>query len=195
MIEQIKEANPTTTHKFCKFLYDNNWLVRVYTQNIDYLHQKAGLPDDMVVEYHGSVFNNKNGSDSNIVLYNDQISSKVISQTVYDFVNNQEPIDLLLVMGTTLQVAPFCALPNLVPKSCTRILIDNCPENAFTNIWTKKKYEIDGLYIKYEMSSLTMKFGKRLISLRPQWDRCSKWKRQHIITSDTDEWVNSLMSH
>ena len=32
-------------------------------------------------------------------------------------------VDLVLVMGTSLQVAPFCALPNLAEKAATRVLV------------------------------------------------------------------------
>jgi len=54
-IEEIKQSIPTPTHNMCNILHQRGLLVRVYTQNIDGLHQKAGLPDNMVIEYHGSL--------------------------------------------------------------------------------------------------------------------------------------------
>lgn len=188
-IQMIREAKPTLAHMLCKWFYDKGWLQRVYTQNIDGLHQKAGIPEDMVVEYHGSLLKN------NVVLYGDSIPTSAIYDTITDFVHNKEPVDLILVMGTSLQVAPFCAIPNLVPKSCTRVLVDIHPENAFTNDWTKKKTSPEDMYGLSMSSSATVKFGKRLVSLRPQWVRHSKWKDQHIIVSDTDAWANSIMAH
>jgi NAD+-dependent protein deacetylase sirtuin 2 len=77
-LKLIEQAIPTPTHYFCKYLYDKGWLKRVYTQNIDSLHQKAGLPEDVVVEYHGSL-------KKNVVLYGDKIDENVIKQTIIDF--------------------------------------------------------------------------------------------------------------
>lgn len=177
-IEFILQAQPTATHYFCKTLYDKGLLKRVYTQNIDGLHQKAGLPEDLVVEYHGSLIKN------NVVLYGDNISNDVINKTIDDFVNT--PVDLVLVMGTSLQVAPFCALPNLVNKHCTRVLVDIKPENTFRNEWTVKK-DPDDMYAT--SANTTMKFGNRTVTLKSFWQKPSKWKNQHVIKSDCDNWV------
>ena len=57
-LKSIEKAEPTLSHYLCKYLYNKGWLKRIYTQNIDGLHQKAGLPDEFVVEYHGSLFLN-----------------------------------------------------------------------------------------------------------------------------------------
>jgi NAD-dependent SIR2 family protein deacetylase len=125
-IKIFEQAIPTISHNFCKYLYDKNLLRRVYTQNIDGLHQKAGLPDDMAVEYHGSL------SKNNVILYGDSIDKKVINQTINDFVDYKD-VDLIIVMDTSLQVAPFCAIPNLVKKTCTRVLVDKTPSNCYKN--------------------------------------------------------------
>ena len=45
---------PTTTHKFFSLLHQKGLLRRVYTQNIDALEFLAGLPEDKIVEAHGS---------------------------------------------------------------------------------------------------------------------------------------------
>ena len=166
-------------------------MVRVYTQNIDGLHQKARLPEDMVVEYHGSLTKN------NVVLYGDDIPQSVLAQTSTDFVENNEPVDLMLVMGTSLQVAPFCAIPNLVSKSCTRILVDIHPENAFNNDWTVVKRIPECMYDVSTSTAETsyIKIGRRAVSLRPQWDRDSKWKSQHIVKQDCDTWSNEIINH
>lgn len=176
-IKLIEEALPTSTHYFCNHLYRQGWLKRVYTQNIDSLHQKAGLPEDMVIEYHGSLIKN------NVVLYGDAIMKEIITQTLLDFA------DLIIVMGSSLQVSPFCALPNLVNKQCTRILVDLEPSNAYKNEWSKKKADPTEMYNCY--SDSTIKFGSRTVSLRPQWKKPDKWKKQYVIQSDCDTWVNS----
>ncbi len=184
-IKMFNKASPTISHDFCKYLYDKNLLRRVYTQNIDGLHQKAGLPDDMVVEYHGSL------SKGNVVLYGDSIGKEVVDQTINDFVDYKD-VDLVIVMGTSLQVAPFCAIPNLVKKTCTRVLVDKAPSNCFKNDWSLKKANIEDMYSIPSISS-TIDIGSRKVSLRPQWSGPDKWKDQYVIKSDCDEWCKSIM--
>ena len=126
---------------------------------------------------------------NNVVLYEDPIPFMVTMQALADIIYNTEPVDLVLVMGTSLQVAPFCAIPNLVPKTCTRALIDRNPENAFTNDWSPNK-QISGI-----SNSSSIKFGIRhRVSLRPQWNTRRKWKSQYIIKCDTDEWAEGIMN-
>lgn len=185
-IKLFDKASPTISHDFCKYLYDKNLLRRVYTQNIDGLHQKAGLPDDMIVEYHGSLYKN------NVILYGDPINKKVINQTVNDFVDYKD-VDLVIVMGTSLQVAPFCAIPNLVKKTCTRILVDTNPSTCYKNDWSLKKSCVEEMYNISSIDS-TIKIGSRNVSLRPQWSKPNKWKDQHIIKSDCDEWCKSIIN-
>ncbi len=45
---------PTTTHKFFSLLHQKGILKRVYTQNIDALEFLGGLPEEKVVEAHGT---------------------------------------------------------------------------------------------------------------------------------------------
>jgi len=182
-VEIIKNAKPTSGHIFCKVLYDKGWLKRIYTQNIDGLHQKTGLPEDMVVEYHGSIYKN------NVIMYNNSISQDVINQTIEDFTDN---VDLIPVMGTSLQVAPFCALPNLVNKDCVRALIDKNPENAYINGFHNKKQILNGIDSNILRQKSYIKFGKRFVTLRQFWNRKCKWKQQYIIKSDIDTWVNTI---
>lgn len=45
---------PTITHQFIKLLNDKGILLRCFTQNIDGLERIAGLPEDKLIEAHGS---------------------------------------------------------------------------------------------------------------------------------------------
>ena len=49
------EAEPNAAHRAITELYRRGKLDCVITQNIDNLHQKAGLPDDIVFELHGNM--------------------------------------------------------------------------------------------------------------------------------------------
>jgi NAD-dependent deacetylase len=50
----LDEAEPNACHRALAEAYDRGELAAVVTQNIDGLHQQAGVPDEDVVEIHGS---------------------------------------------------------------------------------------------------------------------------------------------
>jgi NAD-dependent deacetylase len=52
--EQYKNAKPNVGHYFVHTLDAKGKLIGVITQNVDGLHAEAGLPDEKVVELHGS---------------------------------------------------------------------------------------------------------------------------------------------
>jgi len=56
LVSQIypQRLEPTATHRFFTLLHQKKLLRRVYTQNIDALEFLAGLPEDKVVEAHGT---------------------------------------------------------------------------------------------------------------------------------------------
>ncbi|CAK9044667.1 unnamed protein product [Durusdinium trenchii] len=107
------DAAPTLSHHFGAWLWQKGWLQRIYTQNVDglHLHPSLELPRDVVVECHGSMA-------AGLVLYGDPLPQHFEDCCSEDF----DKVDLVLVMGTSLQVAPFCGLPNMAPKGATRVL-------------------------------------------------------------------------
>jgi NAD-dependent histone deacetylase SIR2 len=50
---------PTLTHSFIRLLSDKNLLHTHYTQNIDTLERRAGVPDEDIIEAHGSFATSK----------------------------------------------------------------------------------------------------------------------------------------
>lgn len=50
----IRNATPNKGHLFFKRLYDERKLIGIVTQNIDGLHEKSGLPKDIIVNLHGT---------------------------------------------------------------------------------------------------------------------------------------------
>jgi NAD-dependent deacetylase len=50
----IRDARLSKTHIFFKELYDNGKLLGLITQNIDGLHEKSGLPEDVIINIHGT---------------------------------------------------------------------------------------------------------------------------------------------
>lgn len=178
---KMNKAKPTFSHKLAFILNQKGLLRRVYTQNIDGLYQKAGLNDNMIVEFHGSV------TKDNIVLYGDNISTNSWNMVKEDLIKNVNDIDLIIVMGTSLQVAPFCGLVNMVKKNCCRVLVDVNPENCFNNNFTGNNVE-----------QKFFKYCGRQISLQSWWEPFNnsfkgKWKDQYIIKNDTDTFSKIVM--
>ncbi len=55
MINQtIGEAKPSTGHEVIAALVKRGHVARVITQNIDGLHETAGVPRDRIIEIHGN---------------------------------------------------------------------------------------------------------------------------------------------
>jgi NAD-dependent SIR2 family protein deacetylase len=152
----MTKASPTLAHRFCALLHEKGWLTRVYTQNVDGLHS-IDLPSSKVVECHGSLVNP--------VLYGDSLPSLVDEAARTDF----PTADLLLVLGTSLKVGPFCALPNLCPRNATRVWVTlkPDPESQFEG-WTK--------------------IGGRLVTLKSLWipHKRSKYNKYANIIVDQD---------
>ncbi|GAG80215.1 unnamed protein product, partial [marine sediment metagenome] len=133
----------------------------------------------MVVEFHGSI------TKRNVVLYGDEIDENVIHQVMDDFELNATPPDLLIVMGTSLQVAPFCAIPNLVRSNCPRVLIDINPVSVYTNPFSRNYHKSGDMFYGGSVGSSSFvcfhKWGqKRRVTLRPQWGGRGKYKTQYI---------------
>lgn len=52
--EQYKNARPNVGHFFVQSLHSKGKLVGLITQNVDGLHSASGLPDEKIVELHGT---------------------------------------------------------------------------------------------------------------------------------------------
>lgn len=187
--QQIADATPTSSHYLASYLYELGVLKKVYTQNVDGLYQKAGVPDNLIVEFHGSIIKD------DVVMYGDPIPSSAMEQVKQDFVDNVDEVDLIIVMGTSLQVLPFAALPNMVRKSCCRVLVNKFPEHCFKNNWTPKhgtdKFSsLDPEPVQFTTTSM---FGRK-VSLQAAWNPRGKWKNQYIIAKDCDDFSNLVMA-
>uniref|UniRef100_A0A1A8E613 NAD-dependent protein deacetylase n=1 Tax=Nothobranchius kadleci TaxID=1051664 RepID=A0A1A8E613_NOTKA len=145
------QFKPTICHYFIKMLKDQGLLRRCYTQNIDTLERVAGLQGEDLIEAHGTFYTShcvsfccrkeytldwmkekifadaipkceKCGSlvKPDIVFFGESLPSRFFTSVKQDFPR----CDLLIVMGTSLQVQPFASLVSRVPKSCPRLLIN-----------------------------------------------------------------------
>ena len=142
------DSRPTKAHKLVKLLADKDQLVRCYTQNIDSLERAAGVPAEYIVAAHGNfdsatciatgekvdaeelrraiiegttdAFNDKHGGlcKADIVFFGEALPDRFWASLREDF----DEAELLLVIGTSLEVHPFASLIDL--GTMPRVLIN-----------------------------------------------------------------------
>lgn len=203
---RLVEALPAAAHRFCAWLHRQGWLRRIYTQNVDGLHTHPELrmAAGMVVECHGSF------RDGSCVLYGDPMPDSVDETCRRDFGPESSPVDLVLVVGTSLQVAPFCAVPNLAKKGCARVLVNACLQDCLTNGFSRcggprvqdsierssrscSLYDDcdDSMYRAQAQVSTARLGGWKAVTLRPLWrsrEGDKRW-RQLLIEARCSEFV------
>jgi len=149
LIGEILRLNPipTSCHKFLKVLEDRKILHYVFTQNIDGLERKVGLRENKFIEAHGTLDlisclkckkTAQTTSVKETVLKGDvpycQCSGLLRPKVLFyeekmpiKFTNNKSKIaeaDLVIIMGTSLKVAPFDGLLGFIEDD-TPILFIN----------------------------------------------------------------------
>lgn len=155
-----KDLKPTLSHYFLRLLHQKGLLLRLYTQNIDCLERLAGIPAESIVEAHGTFHTshclscNREYSldwlreriaaepvplclDCNspvkpdIVFFGERLPSRFFDLSEEDFAR----CDLLLIVGTSLQVQPFAGLVDKVHNSIPRLLInlEKCGQDSLVS--------------------------------------------------------------
>ena len=141
---------PTLTHLFLRQLHERGLLLKVFTQNIDCLERGAGVPDERIVEAHGS-FARQRCVECGAPFPDADMRAAVAAREVPHcpvpecnglvkpdivFFGEQLPeaffrdlklpgrADLAIVMGTSLKVHPFAMLPQIVEEGVPRLLIN-----------------------------------------------------------------------
>jgi len=172
-----KAWRPTAAHFFVRLLHDHGLLTRVLTQNIDGLHQDAGVPEAKVTEIHGTirtVYCTSCGGKVSLDSFSEllqrhlkditgQDASAPAASTLMpcpacgsagtlrpDTVLFGEPVnqnfkpvfrdelpnvDLLIIAGTSVAVAPAGKAPSFVRENCVRLVVNDrrVGENAGLN--------------------------------------------------------------
>jgi len=142
------QFRPTITHSFIRLLHSHSLLHTCFTQNIDTLERRAGIPADKIVEAHGS-FASQRCIDCSAPYDDDAMKQKIKDREIAkcetcgglvkpDIVFFGETLpprfsrcapslreaDLLICIGTSLTVHPFASLLDLIPPNCPRLLIN-----------------------------------------------------------------------
>ncbi|KAL8799607.1 MAG: hypothetical protein Q9182_005758 [Xanthomendoza sp. 2 TL-2023] len=145
------QYNPTISHCFMRLLSDKGLLLKLFTQNIDCLERAVGVPDDKIVEAHGS-FAHQRCIDCRTE-YPDDLMKQAIHRcevprcTQADCEGLVKPdivffgealpeefhrnrglpgsADLAIIMGTSLTVQPFASLPGSCSVGVPRLLLNS----------------------------------------------------------------------
>lgn len=137
--QQLKEVQPNDAHKILAEL-ENDFEVKIITQNVDDLHERAGSTD--VIHLHGELLKARpvnsetsvipwerdlNLGDLNfegvqlrphIVWFGEMVPEMDRAMLI------AETADIFLVIGTSMQVYPAAGLIHYVPKHCEIFVID-----------------------------------------------------------------------
>ncbi|KAH8868192.1 NAD-dependent protein deacetylase Sirt2 [Schistosoma japonicum] len=148
-IFSIEYFQPTLAHYFIKLLHDKGLLLRHYTQNVDSLERLSGLPEEKLIEAHGTFYTGhcikcnkqydfdfmlndimakrvprcpecQNVVKPDVVLFGESMPKKFFKNLTSDLSN----CDLLIIMGTSLTVLPFCAMIHRVGCDVPRLYIN-----------------------------------------------------------------------
>ncbi|XP_018621204.1 NAD-dependent protein deacetylase sirtuin-3, mitochondrial isoform X1 [Scleropages formosus] len=148
---------PNLTHYFIRLLYDKGQLLRLYTQNIDGLERRAGIPPSKLVEAHGTFATatctvcrkEYPGEDlradimasaipkcstckgiikPDIVFFGEELPQQFLM-----YLTDFPMADLLIIMGTSLEVEPFASLAGAVRGSVPRLLFNRDAVGPFAH--------------------------------------------------------------
>ncbi len=145
------KAAPNPAHHAITELIKTGKLYGVVTQNVDGLHQKAGLPEEMVFQLHGDLSHAKCLDCSSrfpmqtvaewisddveepvcekcsgmlkpdAVLFGEQLPFDVLSEAE----RRSRDCDLCIVLGSTLSVYPAALIPRYASESGAKLVIIN----------------------------------------------------------------------
>jgi len=148
-----ENISPTTTHKFFSLLHQKGILRRIYTQNIDALEFLAGVPEEKIIEAHGSfkdgyctkcqatydlkwlkqeIFNPETNDGvpkcskcSGVVRPDVVLFGEMLPSRFWTNIDSDfRDCDLLLVFGTSLVVSPFNSLVGKPGSGVPRVYIN-----------------------------------------------------------------------
>jgi len=144
----LSQTQPTIAHKFMRFFTKKNFVKYVFTQNIDGLEIKAKIPENKLIFAHGN-FNYghcakcykdidikkinegiqkgevyycpkcKGPCKPKVVFYGEQLPKRF-----YDCLDDIEDIDLIIIMGTSLKVYPFAAIPESANEKAKKVVFN-----------------------------------------------------------------------
>jgi NAD-dependent SIR2 family protein deacetylase len=154
----IDHCKPTKTHLFMGYLCKRNIVKKIYTQNVDGLELKAGVPINKMVFAHGKITEAACPScgreyDINVlkneyvmkdkIMYCESCNTPIKPKVIFygeslpiSFILNFIFIfgcDLAFIMGSSLRVYPFNQLPDKLPSGTWRVFVNKERVDDFFN--------------------------------------------------------------
>ncbi|KAG0755956.1 hypothetical protein G6F57_002048 [Rhizopus arrhizus] len=229
---------PTKTHYFIKLLQEKGLLLRNFTQNIDTLERMTGLDEEYIVEAHGSFatascIECKTKASSDMVRKH-SLAGKVprcedckglikpditffgesLPKRFHDHLSDYEKADLLIVIGTSLQVQPFASLIDDVADTVPRLLINRelvgCYRSRISGFDFRWKYGLnrDASYLgscdegieklvnllgwDKELDQMYIKGHKKLKSIWKELMEEGQEKSESLIVQENDKEIDKL---
>ena len=154
-IFDLSATKPTLTHKFMNYMTSKNIVKYVFTQNIDGLELKAKIPEEKIVFAHGtftqghcpqckiSVDINKinKGIEEGVVVKCDTCGGPCkpnivfygedLGERFYEKIQESNDFDLVIIMGTSLQVDPFASIPRLMTTNSWKVVFNRTRVGKF----------------------------------------------------------------
>ncbi|XP_023657708.1 NAD-dependent protein deacetylase sirtuin-3 isoform X2 [Paramormyrops kingsleyae] len=149
---------PNYVHYFIRMLHQKGLLLRMYTQNIDGLEQMCGIPEEKLVEAHGSFasaschlcYTPFPAEEAKKFIMTDRVPlctfcqgtvkpdivffGEDLPQSYFQHIKDFPKADLLIIMGTSLQIEPFASLVNTVRSTVPRLLLNRDPVGPFQRV-------------------------------------------------------------
>jgi len=161
--EQYKNAKPNVGHYFIQALSVKEKLIGLITQNVDGLHSMAGVPDDKIVELHGSnrkilcmsctkefapepIINRLLGSPNDFASPKCDSCGGILKSATVSFGQAMpeqamriaqdwtERAQVFIVMGSSLQVQPAASFPVVAKRNGALLAIINREEGPLDEI-------------------------------------------------------------
>ena len=144
--KQLFEVVPNAAHLFLKEL-ENDFEVSILTQNVDDLHERAG--STKVIHLHGELRKARSEKDENLIIdWNDDIKFGDLAvdgnqlrphivwfgEMVPEIENAIDEVltaDILIIIGTSMQVYPAASLKDYAKQNLPIIYID--PSDTYIN--------------------------------------------------------------
>ncbi|MBS9767198.1 MAG: NAD-dependent deacylase [Flavobacteriaceae bacterium] len=166
--KQLLEVQPNKAHFGIAELEDD-YEVQVITQNVDDLHERAG--SSSVLHLHGELLKVRSTIDENLIYpwkkdikigdvceKGGQLRPHIVwfGEAVPMFekaVELTEQADILVIIGTSMQVYPASSLVNYIKEDIPIYFIDPNPaisENSFPNLTIINKKATEGVQILLE---------------------------------------------
>ncbi|UWX53672.1 NAD-dependent deacylase [Maribacter litopenaei] len=160
---QLLTVEPNEAHKSLARL-EGHFSVEIVTQNVDDLHERAGSSN--VLHLHGELLKARSlGNESDIMTIKEDISLGDLCKNGYQLrphivwfreavplldtaINITRNADILIIIGTSMQVYPAASLINFISDGTPIYFIDPRPsikEKSIPNLTIMAKTAVDGV--------------------------------------------------